>query len=190
MLSQVSTTPPINCSPVSTTPPRSCSPVSMIPPINFSPVKNSIDDRGLFFQQIGRSRWYLRPPKSDTAADGVIGTAMKSCIPRHPAHLDKRSMRPKLLQTKMTIFSFDHLRGLWSGCVGCLCNFSLRFQWHHRRTCLTSAARDITDLSPSTFSYVWQLPTSMASLFLSPAIYLLPVSLSPAIIVHRCRWHR
>jgi hypothetical protein len=29
-----------------------------------------------------------------------------------------------------------------------------------------SAAGDIADLSPSTFSYPWQLPTSMASLFL------------------------
>jgi hypothetical protein len=36
--------------------------------------------------------------------------------------------------------------------------------------------RDITDLSPSTFSNPWQLPTSMASLFLSTAI-----------IVRRCR---
>ncbi len=30
------------------------------------------------------NRGYLWPPKSDTAADGVIGTAMKSCIHRHP----------------------------------------------------------------------------------------------------------
>jgi hypothetical protein len=29
----------------------------------------------------------------------------------------------------------------------------------------SSAAGDIADLSPSTFSYPWQLPTSMASLF-------------------------
>ncbi len=48
------------------------------------------------------------------------------------------------------------------------CNFSWRFQWNHRRPWPTS-----------TFSYPWQLPTSMASLFLSPAINLSPVSLSP-----------
>jgi hypothetical protein len=35
----------------------------------------------------GKNRWYLRPPKSHTAADGVIGTAMKICIHRHPTIL-------------------------------------------------------------------------------------------------------
>ncbi len=30
---------------------------------------------------LSANRWYLRPQKSDTAADGVIGPAMKSCIP-------------------------------------------------------------------------------------------------------------
>ncbi len=29
-----------------------------------------------------------------TAADGVIGTAMKSCIQKHPTHLDQRPLRP------------------------------------------------------------------------------------------------
>jgi hypothetical protein len=32
----------------------------------------------------GINRRYLRPPKSATAADVVIGTAMKSCIQKHP----------------------------------------------------------------------------------------------------------
>ncbi len=60
------------------------SPVSTTPPINFSQAINCIDDRGLFFLQIGENRWYLLPPKSDTAADGAAdGTAMKSCIHRH-----------------------------------------------------------------------------------------------------------
>ncbi len=37
------------------------------------------------------------------------------------ANRDKRPPRPlKLLQTKTAIFSFGGLRGLWSGCVGCL----------------------------------------------------------------------
>ncbi len=77
---------------------------------------------------------------------------------------------------------------VWGATLGG--NFSWRFQLHHRRPCLTSAAGDITDLFPSTFSYPWQLPTSMAYLFFTPAINLSLVSLSPAIIVHRCRCHR
>ncbi len=68
-------------------------------------------------------------------------------------------------------------------------NFSSWFQWHHQWPCPTSKAGDIADFSPSTFSHPWQLPTPMASLFLSPAINLSPVSLSPVIIVHRCRCH-
>ncbi len=40
------------------------------------------------------------------------------------------------------------------------CNFSWRFQWHQRRPWPTSAAGDIANLSPSTFSYPWQLPCS------------------------------
>jgi len=60
---------------------------------------NCIDDRGLLLLQN-----YLRPPKSATAADIVIGR------PRRP---------PKLLQTKTALFSFGGLRGLWSRCVGC-----------------------------------------------------------------------
>ncbi len=91
---------------------------------------------------------------------------------------------------KTTLFSFGGLMGLWSRCVGCLWMQLLRrFQWHHWRPCPTSTARDIANLSPSTFSYPWQLPTSMASLFLSPAINLSPVSFSPAIIVHQRHCH-
>jgi hypothetical protein len=71
----VSLSPVINCSPVSTTPGKNC-----------------IDDRGLLLLQN-----YLRPPKSATAADIVIGR------PRRP---------PKLLQTKTALFSFGGLRGL------------------------------------------------------------------------------
>jgi hypothetical protein len=55
-------------------------------------VINCIDDRGLLLLQN-----YLRPPKSATAADIVIGR------PRRP---------PKLLQTKTALFSFGGLRGL------------------------------------------------------------------------------
>ncbi len=52
----------------------------------------------------------------------------------------------------------------------------------HRRPWPTSAAGNIADLSPSTFSYSLQLPSSMASLFLSQnGDNCSPVSLSPAI---------
>jgi len=48
----------------------------------------------------------------DTAADGVIGTTMKSCIHKHPTHLDQRPPRlPKQLQTTTALFSFSDLRG-------------------------------------------------------------------------------
>ncbi len=36
------------------------------------------------------NRLYLRPPKSDTAADGLIETAMTIRIHRDPIHLDQR----------------------------------------------------------------------------------------------------
>jgi hypothetical protein len=61
-------------------------------PVSTTPAINCIDDRGLLLLQN-----YLRPPKSATAADIVIGR------PRRP---------PKLLQTKMALFSFGGLRGL------------------------------------------------------------------------------
>ncbi len=83
------------------------------------------------------------------------------------------------------------------------CSFSWRFQWHHRRPWPTSAAGDIADLSPSTFSYPWQAPhlhgilvlvtgnkfiagvvvtgDNCSPVSLSLATKLLPVSLSPVI---------
>ncbi len=166
MLSTVSLTPAINCLLVSTTPAINC-----------------IDDRGLLSLQN-----YLRPPKSATAAK--VGHGCRYChwkshenTQRHLTNPDQRPRRPpKLLQTKTALFSFGGLRGLWSRCVGCFwMQLFMAVQWHHRRPWPTSAAGDIADLSPSTFSYTWQLPTSMASLFLWPAI-----NLSPVTIVFRC----
>ncbi len=165
----------------------------MLSPVSF------IDDRGLLLLQN-----YLRPPKSATAAHIVIETAMKMCQ-SHLTNPDQRPRRPpKLLQTKAALFSFGGLRGLWSRCVGCfwmqlfmvvpmtpsaaVADFGGRGRL--RRPWPTSAAGDVADLSPSTFSYPWQLPTSMASLFLWPAINLLPVTTTPEIIVHWCRCHR
>jgi hypothetical protein len=51
----------------------------------------------------GINRRYLRPPKSATAADGVIGTAMKSCIQKHPTHLDQRPLRPPKLNNAILV---------------------------------------------------------------------------------------
>ena len=73
------------------------SPVTATPAINLLPVtrtrtpwrRRAAKDRR---KLKGINRRYLRLPKS--AADGVIGTAMKSCIQKHPTHLDKRPLRP------------------------------------------------------------------------------------------------
>jgi hypothetical protein len=75
------------------------SPVSLIPGINLLPVSRTrtpwrwgaAKDRK---KVKGINRRYPRPPKSATAADGVIGTAMKSCIHKHPTHLDQRPLWP------------------------------------------------------------------------------------------------
>ncbi len=59
------------------------------------------------------NRRYLRPPKSATAANDVIGTARKSCIHTHPTHLDQRPLRPpKLNNAVLVCSSFGGLRGL------------------------------------------------------------------------------
>ncbi len=66
----------------------------------------------------GINRRYLRMPKSATAANGVIGTAMKSCIHKHPSPLDQRPLRRLKLNNAVLVWSFGGLRGLWSG-YGC-----------------------------------------------------------------------
>ncbi len=59
-------------------------------------------------------------PKSVTAADDVIGTAMKSCIHTHPTHLDQRPLRPpKLNNAVLVCSSFGGLRGLRAPFRGC-----------------------------------------------------------------------
>ncbi len=67
--------------------------VATTPAINLSPVTRTrmpwrwgaSKDR-----RKGINRQYLRPPKSATATDDIIRTAMKSCIHTHPTHLDQR----------------------------------------------------------------------------------------------------
>ena len=84
----------INCSPVSTTP----------------PAINCIDDRGLLLLQN-----YLRSLKSATAANIVIGTAMKTR--KGTSHTLIRGPGGRQNYTKMALFSFGGLR---SRCVGYL----------------------------------------------------------------------
>jgi hypothetical protein len=97
--------------------------VTKTPAINLSPVTRTRmpwrwvaakDRRKLK----GINRRYLRTPKSATAADDVIGTAMKSCFHTHPKHLDQRPLRPpKLNNAVFVCSSFGGLRGLRE-CMG------------------------------------------------------------------------
>jgi hypothetical protein len=52
-------------------------------------------------QNYFKPKWrYLQLPKSGTAVDSVIGTAMKRRIHRHLKYLDQRPLKsPKILQT-------------------------------------------------------------------------------------------
>jgi hypothetical protein len=92
--------------------------VTATPPINLLPVTRTrmpwrwgaAKDRR---KMKGINRRYFRPPKSASAADYVIGTAMKSCIHTHPTHLDQRPLRPpKLNNAVLVCGSFGGLRGL------------------------------------------------------------------------------
>jgi hypothetical protein len=51
----------------------------------------------------GINRRNPRPPKSSTAANGIIGTAMKSCIHTHPTHLGQRPKRPPKLNNAILV---------------------------------------------------------------------------------------
>ncbi len=131
----------------------------------------------------GTNRWYLRPPKSDTAADGVIGTVMKSFIQRHSTHPDQRPLRPPKVKFEVVLAasgaSYQDVRGAYG------CNFSWRFQWHHRRPCPTSAAGNITDLSRCA-----ERTGLYRQYSLSPMKNLSTVSLTRKIVYLRCCWHR
>ncbi len=75
----------------------------------FSPTPNTIEAKRTKLVQ------------KDTAADGVIGTAMKSCIHRHPTHLDQKPLRPPKRNNAVLVWSsFGGLRGLWPRWVRCL----------------------------------------------------------------------
>jgi hypothetical protein len=105
-LSAVTTTPSINLSPVTRT--RT--------PWRWEAAKDRRKLKGI-------NQRYLWPPKSATAADDVIGTAMKSCIHTHPTHLDQRPLRlPKLNIAVLVCSSFGGLKGL-RACEGPVCLF-------------------------------------------------------------------
>jgi hypothetical protein len=87
------------------------SPVTTTPVINLLPVTRTRtpwrwgaakDRRKL--KGINR-RLYLRTLKSAMAADGVIGTAMKSCIHKNPTHLDHRPLRLQKLNNDILVAS-------------------------------------------------------------------------------------
>jgi hypothetical protein len=92
---------------------------------------------------------YLRPPKSATAADIVIGTAMKTRKGTSQTLIRGPGGRQSYFKPK------------WHYLVLAASGASDQDVWG----VFGVAAGDIADLSPSTFSYPWQLPTSMASLF-------------------------
>ncbi len=115
----------------------------------------------------GTKRLYFRPPKSNTAADGVFGTALKRSIHRHPTHPDESSLRllkPNgilcALHTRLRYHHFGlkvvlatsgpSAKGFW-GVYGCA--FSLWFKLHYRRPRLSPAAGDIVVFS-------WRHPCS------------------------------
>jgi hypothetical protein len=109
-LSAVTTTPAINLSPVTRT--RT--------PWRWEAAKDRRKLKGI-------NRRYLRPQKSATAADDVIGTAMKSCIHTHPTHLDQRPLRPPNLIMPFWFALVLTASGV-SGRVRGLCTFLWLFQ--------------------------------------------------------------
>ncbi len=164
------TTPPINCSPVSTT-----------PPINFSSTIYCIDNKALFFLQIGTNRWYLRTTKLDTAADGVIGTAMKSCT----LHILMRPLRPlKLLQSNLVLVTGNKFIA------------SVVFNGDNCLQVSLTPVRNLLPVSttPAITENLWQgllagvinlsLAINLSPVSLTPVNRLLPVSLTLVINIH------
>jgi hypothetical protein len=99
---------------------------------------------------------YLRPPKSATAADIVIGHSHENAQ-RHLTYCTlirgpggrQNYFKPKKWHYLVLAASGVSDQDVWD-VYGC--NFSWRFQWHHRRPWPTSAAGDIADLYPSTLA--------------------------------------
>jgi hypothetical protein len=151
--SAVSLTPAINFRPfgyfwpVSTTPAINCSTVSTTPPIT--------TEFWAFCKTNSGHRSRPRPLKSATAADIVIGTATKRC--KGPSHALRPLRPPKLLQTKTVAASGASDQDVW---VVYGCNFSWRFQWHHRRP-LTPVININLRIYPRIFEKIQNVPNGI-----------------------------
>ncbi len=107
-LSPVSTTPVINCSAVSTTLAKNLLLVSLTPAINLCHDDKFIaGHKNKDTIEVGscQGKEKVEGDKSaiSPAADGVIGTAMKSCIQKHPTHLDQKPRRPPKLNNAVLV---------------------------------------------------------------------------------------
>jgi len=149
--------------------------------------------------------------KLSPAADIVIRHSHENAQ-RHLTYPDQRPRRPlKLLQTKMALFSFGGLRGLWSRCVGCswmqlfmavpMTPSAAVADFGGRRYRRFIPFNFLLSLAAPYFNGVLVLVTgnkfiagvvvtgdNSSPVLLIPSKHLSPVSLSPAIIVHRCHW--
>ncbi len=131
--------------------------------------------------EIGHGRWYCHWNSHENAQ-------------RHLTNPDQRPRRPpKLLQTKMALFSFGSLRGLWSRCVGCFWCGGRRYRRFIPFNFLLSLAAPhlhgfLVLLTGNKFiSGVVVTGDNCFRVSLSPATKLSPVPLSQAIIVFRYR---
>ncbi len=129
------------------------------------------------------------------ATDGVIGTAMKSCIHRHPTHPDQRPPRPPKLNIVVLIrSSFAGLRCLLSICAGCL--------WKQIfmavQVTLSAAVSDFGGRRYHRFVPICRKNRPLSSIptvLLTRAITLVPGVIVTEItkkpkIYHRCQRHR
>ncbi len=139
----------------------------------------------------GINRRYLRPLKSATAADVFIRTTMKSCIKKHPTHLDQRLLRLTKLKNALLIWSsFGGLQGLWSGFVRCLCAFSWLFHWQYWLPWPTSATGDsLEQEKTSVINTVYRrCRCHRSEITKKPKIYR-RCQWYRWKIVYRCHWH-
>ncbi len=130
---------------------------------------------------------------SNTAADGVTVTAMKSCIHKHPTHLDQRPLRPPKQNNAILVwYSFGSLRGLWSGGVRCLCIFS------NDNICDSGQLRRpeivLQKEQTSVINTDYCRRKKLSAMSLTPVNNLLPVLLAPAMtvfpgVVYLCQLH-
>jgi hypothetical protein len=122
--------------------------------------------------------FHRRPPKSATAANIVIGTAMKSCFHKHPTHLDQRPLRPSKLNNAVLAASV-------------VCEVLLSLFMAVPMTILAAVA-NFGGRRWKTLSAVSLTPTnSLLAVLLTPAITFFPGVVDTSHnIFHRCQRHR